>query len=419
LEALQWYRVVVWWTGYDWYAPITDSEVASLKAYLDRGGRLFLSSQDFLYHRQDDLFSRRYLGVLTYTEDITPTYVIGVSDNLVGEGLGVWPLDYPPGYQNWSDGIVPAPGASAVFRDQGHRATALTQRSSEHAALFFGFPFEALPAHERPRVMERAVGWLSRLGRSSLEAGRRSVSPGDSLTYTITLRNDGSESMTVGVSNTLPTELAIDAYTLIGPGNYDLTDRRISWRGSIASGEAVTLAYRATVFTPTLGRPVINSARVALEDHGLSFDRSAEVRLNVPDLSPSTFKCAPVFARPGEAVTCTLALVNAGPATAEAATAHIYPPGAYTLAPDSLWASEGTVGQLSDSIIWRGPLIAGSQATLTFELSPSPDPVRRTLYGVAFLDDGVGRELERPTWLEIRPWRVYAPLLIRRDPVGQ
>ncbi|MGD8968188.1 MAG: S8 family serine peptidase [Anaerolineae bacterium] len=418
LEALQWYRLVVWWTGYDWYAPISDSEVASLRAYLDRGGRLFLSSQDFLYYHQDDLFSRCYLGVLTYTEDITPTQVIGVSDNLVGERLGAWSLDYPLGYQNWSDGLVPAPGTGAVFRDQEYRAIALTHYGNEHAALFFGFPFEALPAHERPRVMERAVGWLSWLGRSSLEAGRRSVSPGDLLTYTIALRNDGSESVTVEVSNTLPTELAIEAHTLIGPGSYDPTDRRISWRGSIASGEAVTLAYQATVFTPTLlGRPVINSARVTLEDHGLSFDRSAEVRLQVPDLSSSAFECEPMVVRPGERVTCTLSLVNGGPVTAEAVTAHIYPPGAYALQPDSLWASEGTVGQLSDGIIWRGPLVAGGRAVLTFELSPSPEPAKRTLYGVAFLDDGVGREWERPTWLEIHPWRVYAPLLIRRGQV--
>jgi uncharacterized repeat protein (TIGR01451 family) len=409
--------VVVWWTGYDWYAPITDDEEASLKTYLDSGGRLFLSSQDFLYYHHDDLFNRRYLGVLTYTEDVTPTHVIGVSGNLISEGMGVWALDYPRGYRNWSDGVVPAPGVEVVFRDQDQRAGALAQRATKGAALFFGFPFEALPVDEHPLVMERAVGWLSWLGRSTFEADRRSVSPGEPLAYTITLRNDGPEAVTASISNSLPSGVAIDAQTLLGPGIYDPIERRLSWRGFVESGEAVMLGYQAAIVTPTVpGSPILNNARVTLEDQGLAFDRSAEVKLDVPDLSPSAFDCRPFFVRPGRGLTCTLSLVNAGPATAVATTARIYPPGAYALAPDLLRATHGTVEAAGDSIIWRGQLGAGGQATLAFELNAPPDPVRQTLYGVAFLDDGVGGEWERSTWLEIDPWRVYAPLMARGAP---
>jgi hypothetical protein len=89
-ETLQRYPVVVWWTGYDWYAPVTREEQASLAAYLDGGGRLMLSSQDFLYHHHDEPFARTHLGVLTYTEDITPTHVTGVSENLVWPCARCW-----------------------------------------------------------------------------------------------------------------------------------------------------------------------------------------------------------------------------------------------------------------------------------------------------------------------------------------
>jgi uncharacterized repeat protein (TIGR01451 family) len=416
LEILQRYPAVVWWTGYDWYAPVTAGETAALAAYLDGGGRLFLSSQDFLHRHHDDPFAREYLGVLTYSESITPTLITGVSDNLVGDGLGPWPLSYPHGYRNWSDGLMPAPGTGVAFRDQGRRATALTRRADGHATLFLAFPFEALPADARPKLMKQAVGWLSSLGGSTLEAHPRSLNLGDSLTYTITLRNDGLEPVAASLSNTLPGEIAVDIQTLVGPGSYDPIQRRISWRGSVECGKAVTVAYQAVVFTPTvLGGPVVNSARVRLEDYALALDRSARVRVDAPDLSSSTFDCQPVVVRPGRAVTCTLSLVNAGPLTADEATAHIHPPGAYSLEPASLWTSKGTVEQGVDSIVWRGPLVAGGRALLTFQLTVSPNPVQQTLYGVAFLEDGVGGAWERPVWLSIDPWQIHLPVLMKED----
>jgi uncharacterized repeat protein (TIGR01451 family) len=262
--------------------------------------------------------------------------------------------------------------------------------------------------------MERAVGWLSWLGRSTFVTDRRSVRPGETLTYTLTLHNDGPEAVTASVSDSLPSEIAIDAQTLLGPGSYDPHERRLSWRGSLESGETVTLAYRAAILTPTVpGRPIVNNARIALEDHDLAFNRSAEVRLDLPDLSSSAFGCMPVRVRPGRALTCTLSLVNFGSAPAVATTARIYPPGAYPLGVDSLWATRGTVGWVGDTIIWQGQLMPGGRATLTFELTLSTRPVPQPLYGVAFLDDGVGMEWERPTWLEIDPWRAYCPLLAR------
>jgi uncharacterized repeat protein (TIGR01451 family) len=414
LDVLQRYPVIVWWTGYDWYAPITADEVSSLAAYLDGGGRLLLSSQDFLYHHRRDPFSTRYLGVLTYTEDVTPTLLTGVSENLVSDGLGPWPLSYPHGYQNWSDALVPAPDVGVAFRDQGHRATALTRRADRDATLFLAFPFEALPSDARPMLMEQGIGWLSSLGGSTFEAHPRSVGHGDSLTYTVTLRNDGLEPVTASVSNTLPSEVAIVPESLVGPGSYDPASRQVSWLGAVGSNEVVTIAYQAVVSGTTgLDGPIVNTARVGLEDQALAFDRSAHVRLDAPDLSSSAFICRPVAPRPGRLVSCALSLVNSGPVAANAITADIYPPGGYALAPASLVASKGTVERAGDRIIWRGPLGAGGQALLTFELSVSSEPVKEAMYGVAFLEDGVGGTWERPAWITVHPWQVYLPILIK------
>nr|HID13514.1 hypothetical protein [Anaerolineae bacterium] len=170
LEVLQRYPIVVWFTGYDWYAPVTDEEEATLAEYLDGGGRLFLSSQDYLYYHYGGVFSHDYLGVLTYTEGVTPTIAWGVPENPLSEHLGPYPLVYP--FRNWSDALVPAPGTEVAFREQERRPIALAREEDGHKAAFFAFPFETLPEVARPMVMERVIGWLSWLGGSTCAADR-------------------------------------------------------------------------------------------------------------------------------------------------------------------------------------------------------------------------------------------------------
>jgi hypothetical protein len=180
----------------------------------------------------------------------------------------------------------------------------------------------------------------------------------------------------------------------------------------------VILAYRARVLTGTLaGHVVANRARISLEDHTIGFGRSAEVGIERPDLSSSTFGCEPAVVRPGGAVTCGLTLANAGTADAESASARVRLPGMLTAVSDPLWGSSGAAEWrvTENDIHWTGPLPVGSETTLTFQLRLPPEPVSRILYGVAFLDDGVGGKWERPAWLQVRPWQAYLPVLMKQD----
>ena len=410
-ETLGRYPVVVWWTGYDWYAPVTEEEEATLRAYLDDGGRLMLSAQDFLYHHHDDPFAQRYLGVLTYTEDITPTQVEGVSDHPVGTGFGPWSLTYPRGYQNWSDGVVPAHGVGVAFRDQDQRGVALTRREGKRATLFFAFPFEALPKEAQASTARQAVGWLSWLGRSTFDVEPRSVTPGATVTYTLSLHNDGAETVTSSVSNTLPTGLAVEPGSLLGPGRYDLATDRLSWRGTVQPNERVSFSYRARVLSETVAAQMVNTAELHLEGHQITFERNAALGVNAPELSRSTFGCMPSVVRPGKPSTCTVTLRNSGPAEAETVTALIYPPGQVVVSEGSVWASHGGVEKRGMALFWSGPLSGGEKATLRFRLETLPGTGRETQYGVTFIDDGAGNRWERPTWLVIQPWTAYLPLV--------
>jgi uncharacterized repeat protein (TIGR01451 family) len=414
LETLQQYPIVVWWTGYDWYAPVTDEEQAALTSYLDGGGRLFLSAQDFLYYHLDEPLSQDYLGVLSATQDVTPTLATGVPEDLIGDQLGPWPLVFPRGYQNWGDGLTPAPGTAVTFRDQGRRGLALARRAGEYATSFFAFPFEALPTTEQATVMGRAVGWLSWLGGATFEADRGSASVGDVLSHTLRVPNDGPDPVTASVSNTLPVSLSLVSGSVTGPGRYDATARRLSWRGTVAPGEAVTFTYRARVAAGEAPNAIVNPAAITLEDHRVPLRRTAAVRIDAPDLAPSALVCDPALARPGAATTCTLALWNTGPVEALTATAVVSLPMETTLVTDSLTLEgAGRTEALSDTVRWRGAIAAGTSVTLTYRLTLPQEPSQRPLYSVAFLADGAGGAWERPIWLWPDPWQAHLPLVYR------
>ena len=418
LDLLQRYPILVWFTAYDWYNPVTTAEEAMLAEYLDSGGRLFLSSQDFLYRHGLDPFAWDYLGVVTYTERVTATVIRGVPENAIGDRLGPYVLTYP--FSNWSDGLVPSPGTAVAFRERGRIPIALARQGGEHQTVFFAFPFEALPGGGRTEVMERAVGWLSWLGGSTFTADRAAVADGETLTYTAVLRNDGPEMVRSSLSNTLPLSLTLVPGSLTGPAVYHAPARLLSWEGSLMPGAAITFTYQATAMagsfaagSGTIGE-IVNVARLGLEDQGLHFHRSAVVRVGAPDLSPSAFECGPSPSRPGAVITCTLGLVNAGPGDAPGAVVTgLLPPGS-SLVPHSLaWAGVGAAEVLSGTVRWSGGLSAGSRVTLTYQLTLPTDPVHPPLYSVAFLEDGLGGTWERATWLVLDPFRAYLPKLMR------
>jgi len=413
LQMLRLYPIVVWYTGYDWYAPVTREEEAMLRAYLEEGGRLFLSSQDFLYYHHSDPLARTYLGVADHTEDVTPTLAIGVPENPISEWLGPYRLDYP--FRNFSDALVPAPGTAVVFRELEHRPIALSNRTDGYKTLFFSFPFEALPEAGRTGVMERVIGWLSWLGDSTFSADRQTVLPGAVITCTAVLRNDGPQPTDVSFSNTLPVSVTLVPDSLTGAASYLPSTRRVSWEGRLAPGEDVVFTYRVTISAEVPpGSFLINTASLGLEEQGIHFRRSAIVRVGGADLSPSTLRCAPAAVRPGGCITCVLSIVNSGPDAAGAAQAIILLPADSRLVPGSIsWTGWGTVEVLTDTLIWRGELAAGEGIILTYQVSVPAEPLHPPVYSAALLEDGAGGAWERQAWVLWNPWQLYLPAVYR------
>ncbi len=90
------------------------------------------------------------------------------------------------------------------------------------------------------------------LSASYLAVDKLAVEPGETLTYTISLRNDGiSPAASVVLTNPMPNYTTYLSGSLIheGGGTASDADGLISWAGSLDAGEMVTLTYRAEVVT--------------------------------------------------------------------------------------------------------------------------------------------------------------------------
>jgi hypothetical protein len=174
-DFLQAYKLIIWYTGYDWYAPITPAEASALAAFITNGGRLFLSSQDFQYYHNKSFLNRAYLDVFDHREyeDIEALHFYH-SPFFGHEFPPIVPLDFGP-YINNADGLIPGDQSiPLVWGDQG-LPTAVGSSGPGWRSIFWGIPWETIPEAQQTAVMRDSLAWLSDLGDSTITADRRSV----------------------------------------------------------------------------------------------------------------------------------------------------------------------------------------------------------------------------------------------------
>jgi subtilisin family serine protease len=155
------YRLVIWFTGDEFggFAGPSPQSEAALGLYLDGGGCLLISSQDYLFDRgggvnvdQPTPFMAQYLGAAQASDsDVEHANVTG--QGTLFSGIGPFTLQYP--FSNFSDEIVPDATAELAF--SGNEGDAgIVKITETYTAVYLGFPFEAFPtATVRRNVLER------------------------------------------------------------------------------------------------------------------------------------------------------------------------------------------------------------------------------------------------------------------------
>ncbi len=411
------YDIILWYTAYDWFAPVTAVENETLTQYLAQGGRLFLTSQDFLdYHRQTKL-ARDYLGVNETREFITPTQVYGAGNPILPPDLaGPLSLDFTP-YQNFADGVVPSRQSGPfVWLDKGIPGGTATT-GDDWRAIFFSFPLEKLPPDTASTMMNDVVGWLSDLGESTFVVDQRTGDAGAARTYAITLRNlPFAPANQVAITNTLPVSLTLVPGTISGGAVYDGASRQVTWTGDLAGGASHIISYQASPAAGLAnGARLDNNLQIFYARHTLAFERTAAVWVGAPDLSRSSLTAVTNAPAATQRITYTLRLVNDGSEMAENATAVLRFSEPLTPVMSALTMTQGSAVLNSTRLIWQGDLAAGGSATVTLALERAPSFSRRWLPVTAVLNDNITPVQLIYNQLSLPLFTYYFPLIARTE----
>ena len=411
LERLQRHPIVIWFTAYDWYRTLTPQDESDLIAYLNHGGRLLLSSQDYLYTSGFTDFARQYLGVASHTEALSATQVLGSTNSPIGSGSGPYDLVYP--FRNWSDSLKPDPRAHTAFWGQHAQPVALTLVQPPWKTAFFTFPLESLQEPDMATVLGRTVDWLSPLGDSTLTVDRPVATGGDQLAYTLVMRNTGPEVLSkVTLSNTIVPSTTYVAGSLQGPADYDPGAKRFTWQGALDPSQAITVTYLLRLDADFPDSRVVQNIAQLTEESGLSVERVATTRINTPDLTASAKRVSDAEAMQGQVLTYTISLRNDGLYPAQAHLADPLP--LYTTAlPDSGWASSGQLTSTTAGLWWSGSLATGGAVTITFPVVVSSSAGGLFVLNRAIVTDGwnAAVPLEAYTWVETH---TFLPLVLKR-----
>lgn len=411
LHLLEQYEYVFWFTGYDWFAPVTRAENQLLTDYLAQNGRLFLNSQDYLFYNLRTPLTLTYFGIISQSESITPTAAypdpaLGLPPTLAGP----LPLDYKAvGYQNFSDGLVLADDtAPFLWHNQGTPA-GVARKGDGWRAVFWDVPLEVLPTGVQPAAMGSVVGWLSNWGDAAFVVDNQMGAPGEPRTYTLTLPSV-VPTRTLRLTNTLPAGLTLLPATLAGGAVYDPATNQLTWQGVVRGSHQIR--YQAIPLATAA--PLVNGVQLADDADGIVLTRTATVWLDAPDLRGVRLT-AVSSPSPSPTLTYTLVVSNTGLAAANARI-DLRLPDAATPITETLHSSSGAVTLSQHRVRWLGILAPGDTVTTTVVLTYTPR-VDVWLAGTAVVDDGVTQPVIKQLQLYLPPFQYYFPFSVRENPL--
>ncbi len=167
LDELSGYNMVFWFSGdtYGGTAGPDAADEANLAAYLEAGGNLFLSSQDYLYDFGLTPFGQTYLGIGSFTSDSgDATGIVGLAGDPIGDSLGPFSLTYPSGYSDYGDIVAAGNGGSLAFKASNNtNGLDVDKTNGTWHAVFFGTDWVALYNNNAANgitVLQRIVDWF-------------------------------------------------------------------------------------------------------------------------------------------------------------------------------------------------------------------------------------------------------------------
>jgi len=241
---------------------------------------------------------------------------------------------------------------------------------------------------------------------------------GDTLVYTLTVRNGGTAAGAAWVTDALPLALAYVPGSASNGAAYDSATRSVLWNGRVAPGAPAQITFAATVDPSIADRTAItNTARFA-DALGQAYDRSAATLYRVGDLALSQKEVTPAAVlHYGDVATFTIRIANGGGGSAAFVMTDALPVG-LVYVPGSLEAGHGVAvyDGAVQRILWTGEAPGLHQTYLRFAARVE---VYGTVTNTAQIGDNAGHGFERSAAVSVLerprlPCTVYLPI-IRSD----
>ena len=158
--TLQAHQVVIWFTGSDYSTTLTTTDITNLTAYLNGGGKLFITGQDIGYDINTNAFYSSYLHASYVADDTNVTTLTG-SDIMAGADITITGGDGASN-QTYPSAIGLGSGAAGLYDYAGTAYTWGALRwEGAYRVVYFAFGFEGISAAAtRATVMGNVLAWL-------------------------------------------------------------------------------------------------------------------------------------------------------------------------------------------------------------------------------------------------------------------
>ncbi|MEM7116620.1 MAG: S8 family serine peptidase [Chloroflexota bacterium] len=217
-DTMRQYPAVVWFGGeFGRIKDISDmAQAEAMMAYLDIGGSFFYIAQSHTFYFGNDNvcdserwggegpcpLTQQYLGIEDWIEDQKADEAVGAAGNPVGDGLGPYPMTYPPLVADFTDMITGTAEADLAFiglddvpeGQMNLTSYTVVSPTADFQVVYMATPLEAFPAAGAADVMQRVLDWFGVNGLAdgpSFVPGNQTerAVPGETITFNLRVKN--------------------------------------------------------------------------------------------------------------------------------------------------------------------------------------------------------------------------------------